>query len=78
MEYSSDSESKDNSENVFFIDFESSHKHPMEFGSDGGKVMERQIIPRVKSTDNILYTPQKQMKLPRTPEKSANKKQLSR
>ncbi|XP_045437489.1 DNA repair-scaffolding protein isoform X3 [Pipistrellus kuhlii] len=78
LEYSSDSESKDNSENVFFIDFESSHKHPKEFGSDGGKVMEKQIIPRVKSTDSILYTPQKQMKLPRTPEKSANKKQLSR
>ncbi|XP_054564396.1 DNA repair-scaffolding protein isoform X2 [Eptesicus fuscus] len=78
LEYSSDSESKDNSENVFFIDFESSHKHPMEFGSDGGKVTERRIIPRVKSTDNILYTPQKQMKLPKTPEKSANKKQLSR
>ncbi|ELK37280.1 hypothetical protein MDA_GLEAN10012081 [Myotis davidii] len=40
--------------------------------------MERRVIPRVKPTDSILYTPQKQMKLPRTPEKSANKKQLSR
>lgn len=78
MEYSSDSESKDNSENGFFIESESSRKHPVEFGSDGGKVMERRVIPRVKPTDSILYTPQKQMKLPRTPEKSANKKQLSR
>ncbi|XP_014388390.1 PREDICTED: DNA repair-scaffolding protein [Myotis brandtii] len=78
LEYSSDSESKDNSENGFFNESESSRKHPVEFGSDGGKVMERRVIPRVKPTDSILYTPQKQMKLPRTPEKSANKKQLSR
>lgn len=78
MEYSSDSESGDDSENVLFIDPESSHKYHTDFGSDGRQVMERQINPGAKSTDNILYTPQKQTKLPRTPENSANKKQLSR
>ncbi|XP_016054433.1 PREDICTED: DNA repair-scaffolding protein [Miniopterus natalensis] len=78
LEYSSDSESGDDSENVLFIDPESSHKYHTDFGSDGRQVMERRINPGAKSTDNILYTPQKQTKLPRTPENSANKKQLSR
>ncbi|XP_036891279.1 DNA repair-scaffolding protein isoform X2 [Sturnira hondurensis] len=49
----------------------------MDFGSDGRQVKETLINPMVKSTDNILYTPQKQTKFLRTPENSA-KKQLLR
>ncbi|XP_036119805.1 DNA repair-scaffolding protein [Molossus molossus] len=78
LEYSSDSENKDDPENVLSIDSESCHNYHMDLGSGGRQVMERRIIPRVKSTDNILYTPQKQVKLPRTPENSAKKKKLSR
>ncbi|XP_054947008.1 DNA repair-scaffolding protein isoform X2 [Physeter macrocephalus] len=77
LEYSSDSE-KDESENVLFIDSVSSHKYHMDFGSDGSQVMERLINPRVKSTETILHTPQKETKLPKTPEDSAKKKKLLR
>lgn len=77
LEYSSDSENKDDSENVLVTDSESSHKYYMDFGLDGRQVEETPINPMVKSTDNILYTPQKQTKFPRTPENSA-KKQLLR
>ncbi|XP_059972472.1 DNA repair-scaffolding protein isoform X2 [Mesoplodon densirostris] len=77
LEYSSDSE-KDESENVLFIDSESSHKYHMDFGSDGRQVMERLINPRVKSTEAILHTPQKETKLLKTPENSAKKKKLLR
>lgn len=77
MEYSSDGENKDDSENVLVTDLESSHKYYMDFGSDGRQVKETLINPTVKSTDNILYTPQKQTKCPRTPENSS-KKQLLR
>ncbi|XP_026983964.1 DNA repair-scaffolding protein isoform X5 [Sagmatias obliquidens] len=78
LEYSSDSEKDDESENVLFIDSESSHKYHMDFGSDGRQVMERPINPRVKSTEAILHTPQKETKLPKTPENSAKKKKLLR
>ncbi|XP_045705378.1 DNA repair-scaffolding protein isoform X2 [Phyllostomus hastatus] len=77
LEYSSDSENKDDSQNVLVTDSESSHKYYMDFGSDGRQVKETPINLMVKSTDNILYTPQKQTKFPRTPENSA-KKQLLR
>ncbi|XP_045042041.1 DNA repair-scaffolding protein isoform X2 [Desmodus rotundus] len=77
LEYSSDGENKDDSENVLVTDLESSHKYYMDFGSDGRQVKETLINPTVKSTDNILYTPQKQTKCPRTPENSS-KKQLLR
>ncbi|XP_036685814.1 DNA repair-scaffolding protein isoform X2 [Balaenoptera musculus] len=40
--------------------------------------MERLINPRVKSTETILHTPQKETKLPKTPENSAKKKKLLR
>lgn len=78
LEYSSDSENKDDSENGLFIDSESSQKYHMDFGLDGRQVMERLINPRVKSTENILYTPQKQRKIPRSPENSAKKTKLLR
>ncbi|XP_022412614.1 DNA repair-scaffolding protein isoform X5 [Delphinapterus leucas] len=78
LEYSSDSEKDDESENVLFIDSESSHKYHVDFGSDGRQVMERPINPRVKSTEAILHTPQKETKLPKTPENSAKKKKLLR
>ncbi|XP_057388482.1 DNA repair-scaffolding protein isoform X1 [Balaenoptera acutorostrata] len=78
LEYSSDSEKDDESENVLFIDSESSHKYHVDFGSDGRQVMERLINPRVKSTETILHTPQKETKLPKTPENSAKKKKLLR
>ncbi|XP_057590348.1 DNA repair-scaffolding protein isoform X3 [Hippopotamus amphibius kiboko] len=76
LEYSSDSE-KDDSENVLFTDSESSSCY-MDFGSDGRQVMERLINPMVKSEETILHTPQKQTKLPKTPENSAKKKKLLR
>ncbi|XP_070337413.1 DNA repair-scaffolding protein isoform X10 [Equus asinus] len=78
LEYSSDSEKEDDLENVLVIDSESSREYHMDFGSDGRQVMERLKNPRVKSTETILYTPQKQAKFPRTPEKSAKKKKLLR
>ncbi|XP_024598374.1 DNA repair-scaffolding protein isoform X10 [Neophocaena asiaeorientalis asiaeorientalis] len=40
--------------------------------------MERPINPRVQSTEAILHTPQKETKLPKTPESSAKKKKLLR
>ncbi|XP_066873247.1 DNA repair-scaffolding protein isoform X11 [Kogia breviceps] len=76
LEYSSDSEKDDESENVLFIDSVSSHKYHMDCGSDGSQVMERLINPRVKCTETILHTPQKETKLPKTPENSAKKKLL--
>uniref|UniRef100_A0A8C3WQ43 Scaffold protein involved in DNA repair n=1 Tax=Catagonus wagneri TaxID=51154 RepID=A0A8C3WQ43_9CETA len=76
LEYSSDSEKDDDSENALFIDSESSHKYHMDFGSDGKQIMERLINPRLKSTAPILHTPQKLTKLPKTPENSAKKKLL--
>ncbi|XP_068382070.1 DNA repair-scaffolding protein isoform X3 [Eschrichtius robustus] len=78
LEYSSDSERDDESEDVLFIDSESSRKYHVDFGSDGRQVMERLINPRVKSTETILHTPQKETKLPKTPENSAKKKKLLR
>ncbi|XP_045863068.1 DNA repair-scaffolding protein isoform X3 [Meles meles] len=77
LEYSSDSEKEDGSENVSFIDSESSLKYHMDFESDNRHIMERPIKQKVKSAETILYTPQKQM-FPRTPEISANKKKLLR
>ncbi|XP_039706367.1 DNA repair-scaffolding protein-like isoform X3 [Pteropus medius] len=78
LEYSSDSENKDDSKNILCIDSESSHKYHMDFGSHGRQVMERLINPRVKSTESILYTPQRQTKFPRTAENSAKKNKLLR
>ena len=77
MEYSSDSEKEDDSENVFFIDSESSPKQHTDFGSDNRQMMEKPVKQRVKSAETILYTPQKQ-KFPRTPETLAKKKKLLR
>lgn len=76
MEYSSDSEKENDSENALFIDSESSHKYHMDFGSDGRRVMERLINPKLKSTEPVLSTPQKHTKLPKTLENSARKKLL--
>lgn len=78
LEYSSDSENKDDSKSILCIDSESSHKFHMDFGSDGRQVVERSINPRVKSMESILYTPQRQTKYPRTAENSAKKKKLLR
>lgn len=75
LEYSSDSEKEDDSENVLFIDSESSPKNHMDFGTDVREVMERPIRRKVKSAETILYTPQKQM-FPRTPGPSAKMKLL--
>ncbi|XP_072669901.1 DNA repair-scaffolding protein isoform X7 [Canis lupus baileyi] len=77
LEYSSDSEKEDDSENVFFIDSESSPKQHTDFGSDNRQMMEKPVKQRVKSAETILYTPQKQ-KFPRTPETLAKKKKLLR
>ncbi|XP_065759462.1 DNA repair-scaffolding protein isoform X3 [Muntiacus reevesi] len=78
LEYSSDSEEDDGSENVLLIDSESSHKHHVDFGSDGRQVTERRKNLRVESTETILQTPKKQTKLPKTPESSAKRKKLLR
>nr|XP_019572358.1 PREDICTED: DNA repair-scaffolding protein isoform X1 [Rhinolophus sinicus] len=78
LEYSSDNENKDDLENGLFMDSEFSHKYHMDFGSDGRQVMERLINTRMKSTENILYTSQKQNKFLRTPENSAKKTKLLR
>ncbi|XP_066122190.1 DNA repair-scaffolding protein isoform X1 [Saccopteryx bilineata] len=78
LEYLSDSENKHESENVLFIDSESSQKYHVDIESDGRLIMEKLINPTMKSTDYVLYTPQKQTKFPRTPENSAKKKQLLR
>lgn len=50
----------------------------MAFGSDGKQVMDRLVNTRVKSAENLLYTPQKQAKFPRTPENSTKKMKLLR
>ncbi|XP_073924602.1 DNA repair-scaffolding protein isoform X5 [Castor canadensis] len=51
----------------------------MDFGSDARQVMDKLINSRVKSTEPILYTPQKPTsKFPRTPENSAKYKKLLR
>ncbi|XP_058420530.1 DNA repair-scaffolding protein isoform X3 [Diceros bicornis minor] len=78
LEYSSDSEKEDDLENVLVIDSESSHEYHTDFESGGRQVMERLKKPRVKTTETILYTPQKQAEFPRTPENSAKKKKLLR
>ncbi|XP_012578518.1 PREDICTED: DNA repair-scaffolding protein isoform X2 [Condylura cristata] len=78
LEYSSDSEREDGSENVFLIDSEASYKHHMDLGSDRSQVIERPINPRVKPTEAILCTPQKETKFPRTPENSSKKGKLLR
>lgn len=78
LEYSSDSEEDDSSENVLVIDSESSHKYHMDFGSNGTQVTERGENLRVESTETILQTPKKHTKLPKTPESSAKRKKLLR
>ncbi|XP_021104679.1 DNA repair-scaffolding protein isoform X3 [Heterocephalus glaber] len=79
LEYSSHSEKEDDSEDVLFIDSESPHKYHMDFGLDTRQIMDRLVNPRVRSTEPVLCTPQKQTaKLPRTPEDSAKKKKLLR
>ncbi|XP_043456965.1 DNA repair-scaffolding protein [Prionailurus bengalensis] len=75
LEYSSDSEKEDDSENALFIDSESSPKNHMDFGTDVREVMERPIRRKVKSAETILYMPQKQT-FPRTPGPSAKMKLL--
>ncbi|EFB26316.1 hypothetical protein PANDA_016575, partial [Ailuropoda melanoleuca] len=76
-EYSSDSEKEDDSENVVFIDSESSPKYHMDFGFHDRQMMERPIKERVKSAETVLNTPQKQT-FPSTPGASVNKKKLLR
>ncbi|KAM4824738.1 DNA repair-scaffolding protein isoform X1 [Urocitellus parryii] len=79
LEYSSDSNKEDDSENVLFIDSESPHKYHMEYGSDARQVMDSQFNTRVKSTESVLCIPQKHIaKFPRTPENSSKKKKLLR
>ncbi|XP_055288610.1 DNA repair-scaffolding protein isoform X2 [Moschus berezovskii] len=78
LEYSSDSEEDDGSQNVSLIDSESCHKYHVDFGSDGRQVTERQKNLRVESTETIVQTPKKQTKLPKTPESSAKRKKLLR
>ncbi|XP_063114610.1 DNA repair-scaffolding protein isoform X4 [Cavia porcellus] len=79
LEYSSHSEKEDDPENVVFIDSESPHKYHVDVGLDTRQIMDTVINPRVKSTESILYTPQKQAAKPsRTPEDSAKKKKLLR
>ncbi|XP_045417473.1 DNA repair-scaffolding protein isoform X2 [Lemur catta] len=79
LEYSSDSEKEDDSENILFIDSESPHKHHTEFGSDARQGVERLTDPRAESTEIILCTPQKwTATFPKTPENSAKKKKLLR
>uniref|UniRef100_A0A8C9PU71 Scaffold protein involved in DNA repair n=1 Tax=Spermophilus dauricus TaxID=99837 RepID=A0A8C9PU71_SPEDA len=79
LEYSSDSNKEDDSENVLFIDSESPHKYHMEYGSDARQVMDSMFNTRVKSTESVLCIPQKHIaKFPRTPENSSKKKKLLR
>ncbi|XP_040150015.2 DNA repair-scaffolding protein isoform X2 [Ictidomys tridecemlineatus] len=79
LEYSSDSNKEDDSENVLFIDSESPHKYHMECGSDARQVMDSLFNTRVKSTESVLCIPQKHIaKFPRTPENSSKKKKLLR
>ncbi|XP_062936055.1 DNA repair-scaffolding protein isoform X2 [Cynocephalus volans] len=79
LEYSSDSEKEDHSENVLFIDSESPHKYHVDVGTDARQIMETLIDPRVKLTEDILCTPWKQTaKFPRTPENSGKKTKLLR
>nr|XP_040150015.1 DNA repair-scaffolding protein isoform X2 [Ictidomys tridecemlineatus] len=79
LEYSSDSNKEDDSENVLFVDSESPHKYHMEYGSDARQVMDSLFNTRVKSTESVLCIPQKHIaKFPRTPENSSKKKKLLR
>ncbi|KAM5298282.1 DNA repair-scaffolding protein [Ctenodactylus gundi] len=79
LEYSSDSEKEDDLENVLFIDSESPHQYHLDSGSDARQIRDRSMDPKMKSTESILCTPQKQTaKLSRTPENSARKKKFLR
>ncbi|XP_077022838.1 DNA repair-scaffolding protein isoform X3 [Tamandua tetradactyla] len=79
LEYSSESEKEDYSENSLFIDSESPHKYDVNFGSNVEQVMERVLGPCMNSSETVLYTSQKQTeKFRRTPEDSAKKKKLIR
>ncbi|XP_075861439.1 DNA repair-scaffolding protein isoform X3 [Microcebus murinus] len=78
LEYSSDSEKDDDSENTLVIDSESPHKLT-ESGSDARQGVERLTDPRAESAEIVIYTPQKwTATFPRTPENSAKKKKLLR
>ncbi|XP_055967005.1 DNA repair-scaffolding protein [Sorex fumeus] len=76
LEYSSDSEKEDDSENAPVLDSESSHRFHVDLGSDERRVKERLKNPGMKSTESTSYTLQKLTKFPRTPEKSAKRKLL--
>ncbi|XP_049631590.1 DNA repair-scaffolding protein-like [Suncus etruscus] len=76
LEYSSDSEKEDNSENILFLDSESSHRYHVDLGSAESQVMEQLKNPRGNSTETTLCTLQKQTKCSRTQEYSAKKKFL--
>ncbi|XP_023573449.1 DNA repair-scaffolding protein [Octodon degus] len=79
LEYSSHSEKEDDTENVVFIDSESPHKYDVDLGQGTRQINDTAIDPRMRSTEPILCTPQKQTaKLSRTPEDSAKKKKLLR
>lgn len=73
LEYSSDSEKEDNSENALVLDSESSQRCHVDLKADHRQVTERLINPRADSTESAPSTFQKQNKFPRTPEKSAKR-----
>nr|XP_048308401.1 DNA repair-scaffolding protein isoform X3 [Myodes glareolus] len=79
LEYSSDSDKEDDSENALFIDSESPHKFRVDFKSDARWSLNRQTDSGAHSAEPILNTPQKYTSnLPKTSENSATKKKLLR
>nr|XP_044999403.1 DNA repair-scaffolding protein isoform X3 [Jaculus jaculus] len=79
VEYSSDSDKDEDSENVPFIDSESPHKCHVNCDLDTRQVTDKIIYSRAKSTELILHASHKQtVKFPRTPESLAKKKKLLR
>ncbi|KAL6083716.1 hypothetical protein STEG23_014615, partial [Scotinomys teguina] len=79
LEYSSDSDKEDDTENALFIDSESPHKYQMDFKSDAKQSLNRQTHSGANSTEPILITPQKYTaRFPKTPDNSAAKKKFLR
>lgn len=79
LEYSSDSDKEDDSENALFIDSESPHKFRVDFKSDARWSLNRQTDSGAHSAEPILNTPQKcTSNFPKTSENSATKKKLLR
>ncbi|XP_032325921.1 DNA repair-scaffolding protein isoform X3 [Camelus ferus] len=78
LEYSSDSERADDSENVLFTDAEPSHRCPMGRGPGGRQAAEKLVNLGLRPAETIVHAPPRQTKLPKTPEKSAKTKKLLR